>query len=74
MHIDGAIRIYDKNEWENRQKTHVRKSGKIGKRIKVFRVNADVSRETLGVLCSNFFIWNFDIARYFGAEIPEDFF
>lgn len=72
-HLDGAIRIYDQNEWDIRKASHVRKSGKIGKRIKVFRVNAEISRDSLGTLCSNFFVWNYDVARYFGAEIPEDF-
>jgi len=73
VHLDGAIRIYDQNEWDSRQSSHVRKSSKIGKRIKVFRVNAEISRESLGAICSNFFVWNYDVARYFGADIPKDF-
>jgi hypothetical protein len=73
VHLDGAIRIYDPGEWDSRQASHVRKSGKIGKRIKVFKVDTEVSRDSLGAVCSNFFVWNYDVARYFGAEIPKDF-
>lgn len=73
IHLDGAIRIYDPGEWDSRQTSHVRRSGKIGKRIKVFRIDTEVSRDCMGAVCSNFFVWNYDVARYFGADIPKDF-
>ena len=73
VHLDGAIRIYTPDEWEMRLKSHVRNIGKIGKRVKIFRINKEVSRGCLGNISSNFFVWNYDVSRYFGVNIPEDF-
>lgn len=64
-HLDGAIRIYSASEWDKRHASHVRHSGKIGKRIKVFRIDREVSRECLNDLCANYFVWNQDVANYF---------
>jgi len=72
VHIDGAIRVYNTEEWDCRQASHVRSAGKIGKRIKVFRIDTEVSRDCMGAVCSSFFVWNNDVARYFGADIPKD--
>lgn len=72
VHLDGAIRVYDPEEWDNRQASHVRSSGKIGKRIKIFRIDTEVSRDCMGKVCCSFFVWNNDVARYFGADLPED--
>jgi hypothetical protein len=38
IHCDGAIRIYDISELEQRLQIHVRKAGKMGNRIKIFRI------------------------------------
>lgn len=73
VHLDGAIRIYTPDEWEMRLKSHVRKIGKIGKRVKIFRISKEVSRECLGNIASNFFVWNYDVSRYFGVKVPEDY-
>ena len=73
IHLDGAIRIYNIDEWQSRRSSHVRVSGKVGKRFKIFRVDADIDPDCMGSVCSNFFIWNNDVARYFGADIPEGF-
>ncbi|MCK5051108.1 MAG: hypothetical protein KAS53_05185 [Candidatus Cloacimonetes bacterium] len=64
-HTDGAIRIYDSVELKYRNTVHVRKSGKIGKRIKIFKVNGDIKREDWCILVSAFFVWNNDIYKYF---------
>lgn len=72
IHLDGAIRVYKPEEWEIRKANHVRNSGKIGKRIKIFRVGTDVPRDCIGTVCSSFFVWNYDVARYFGANISND--
>ena len=73
IHLDGALRIYKDKNWEKRKDIHLRKSGKVGVRVKLFRIDAPVDRNVFGVLCSNFFVWNNDVERYFGAEIPDDF-
>jgi hypothetical protein len=64
-HTDGAIRIYDSIKLEQRDSVHVRNSGKIGKRIKIFKINGDIKREDWCNLVSAFFVWNQDIYNYF---------
>lgn len=72
-HCDGAIRIYDKQEFENRSKFHIRNSEvrKIGKRIKIFQYDAkdnderELSKDMFSLLAVNFFVWNEDVINYF---------
>lgn len=64
-HLDGAIRYFDEPEWSERMELHIRKSGKIGKRVKLFLVDEDISLETMSNLCANFFVWNDDVINYF---------
>jgi hypothetical protein len=70
VHLDGALRIYDRNELLARQKQHVRDAGKAGRRIKLFRTDHSISRECLADLAVTYFVWNDDIARYFGPTRP----
>jgi hypothetical protein len=73
-HCDGAIRFYSEDELIIRSKSHLRDPDvrKIGKRIKVFQFDSptnahiEISKETLCSLAMNFFIWNYDVLRYFG--------
>jgi hypothetical protein len=55
IHMDGAIRIYSQEDWRKRRSSHVRKAGKSGIRVKVFRIDCEVTRETLSLLCPQFF-------------------
>jgi hypothetical protein len=71
VHLDGAIRVYNSKEWDIRQKSHLRKEGKIGKRIKIFLIDSEISRDVLSSICTSFFVWNYDVARYFGSDFPE---
>jgi hypothetical protein len=71
IHLDGAIRLYNRAELEDRVKLHVREAGKAGQRIKLFRTDHPVSRECLSDLAVSFFVWNDDIARYFGPARRE---
>jgi hypothetical protein len=64
-HTDGAIRIYDSIELTQRDLVHVRNSGKIGKRVKIFKIDGDIKREDWCCLVSTFFVWNQDIYNYF---------
>ena len=68
-HADGSIRIYSKNDLENRIQTHVRKIGKIGVHVKLFEINGEISQKKWSELVQNFFIWNEDIRDYFQSEI-----
>lgn len=72
-HCDGAIRIYDKQELQNRSKFHIRNSEvrKIGKRIKIFQYDSkdndgrELTKEIFSLLAVNFFVWNEDVVNYF---------
>ena len=71
VHLDGAVRIYSSDEWDIRREHHVRNAGKAGLRVKVFRVDHEITRDALSQICPQFFVWNYDVARYFGTAIPE---
>lgn len=70
-HLDGAIRFYTPSELDTREKVHVRNAGKIGRRTKVFRTDQPVDPATLSDIVQAFFVWNYDVARYFGAPVPD---
>jgi len=74
VHLDASVRIYSESEMRERLEfRHVRKAGKIGRRYKVFRIDEPVPVEVFSNLCTQFFVWNYDVQRYFGASIPIDF-
>ncbi|MFH1219115.1 MAG: hypothetical protein V1694_01505 [Candidatus Eisenbacteria bacterium] len=66
-HVDGAVRLYSQDDWGDRVQTHVRRAGKSGRRIKVFQINAEITSQLVCDLCPSFFVWNMDVARYFGS-------
>lgn len=70
-HLDGAIRFYTPSELDSRERMHVRNAGKAGRRTKVFRTDQPVDPATMGDIVQAFFVWNYDVARYFGAPIPD---
>jgi hypothetical protein len=72
-HLDGAVRVYTTGELMDRAMLHVRKVGKAGTRVKVFRTDREIEPELMGDLVVAFFMWNYDVARYFGAPVPGDF-
>jgi hypothetical protein len=74
VHCDGAIRIYNKQELEFRQKYHVRRSEvrKIAKRVKLFRIDEPISQELFMNLATNFMVWNQDVLKYFNPNFDED--
>jgi hypothetical protein len=70
-HFDGAVRAYTPSELDGRQNAHVRNAGKVGQRIKVFRTDQPIDPDTMGDIAQAFFVWNYDVARYFGASVPS---
>ncbi len=69
VHLDAAVRVYSNAEWIERiASRHVRLAGKAGRRHKVFRIDSPVTKETFANLCAQFFVWNSDVGRYFGAD------
>ncbi|MET0011703.1 MULTISPECIES: hypothetical protein [Dehalococcoides] len=69
IHCDGAIRIYEREELISRHRAHVRRIGKIGKRVKIFEVGGKISTEQWTNLVCAYFVWNNDLQNYFGAGI-----
>lgn len=65
IHMDGAVRIFSDDEWSTRKDCHIRKSDKIGTRVKTFLIDHHVSIEVLSSVCCNFFVWNRDVYQYF---------
>ena len=65
IHIDGAVRFFTKDEWIKRKDAHVRDIGKIGKRVKIFKLEGLFSKEVFTALLPSFFVWNMDIYQYF---------
>lgn len=70
-HLDGATRIFTRCELSTRANSHVRNAGKIGTRVKIFRTDQAIPRNALSALAEGFFVWNYDVPRYFGAPIPS---
>ncbi|MGA2111730.1 MAG: hypothetical protein ABSG98_06215 [Anaerolineales bacterium] len=67
-HVDGAIRFYSPRELEARLQTHVRKAGKVGQRVKIFRAEGRIDPLTWSSLAASFFVWNYDVMRYVTGE------
>jgi hypothetical protein len=64
-HFDGALRLYTSQELQARHSTHVRRCGKAGHRIKVFKLDTAVPKESFSLVSQAFFIWNTDVINYF---------
>jgi hypothetical protein len=71
IHLDGATRIYSEPEWKQRQKVHVHRAGKVGTRVKIFRIDDPIQPDVVSNLGGTFFVWNYDVSYFFGASVPE---
>ena len=67
IHCDGAIRYYNEDEFANRLTKHIKSNEvtRVGKRIKVFQVDGEISQQCLINLITSFFVWNHDVLDYF---------
>jgi hypothetical protein len=70
-HFDGALRIYTAQQMASRLKEHVRNAGKAGIRKKIFRIDAPVDRGAFSLIAQAFFIWNYDLTKYFRETIQQ---
>ena len=66
VHCDGAIRIYDFDELEKRKKLQLKDSEtrRMGKRIKIFRIDDILEQSLFSQLVSSFYVWNEDVKNY----------
>jgi len=73
VHLDGAIRYFSADEIDKRLGIHVRNSGKLGKRVKVFQLDGDISPLVWSTMVSSFFVWNYDVMNYVnnGENFPN---
>lgn len=71
IHIDGACRFFTQSEWDERVNVHVHRAGKVGIRVKVFRIDVPIEPGPVSNLGGSFFVWNYDIAKFFGADVPD---
>lgn len=70
VHLDGAIRLYTECECQARKSKHVHRAGKTGARIKVFCIDKPICPDVVSSLGGTYFVWNYDVARFFGASVP----
>lgn len=71
-HFDGALRIYTGEELKTRHSKHVRNSGKMGLRKKIFRINKPIDREAFSLIAQAFFVWNYDLNTYFRETLASN--
>jgi hypothetical protein len=70
-HLDGALRIYDMDQFEERLAAgHLRKAGKAGVRRKIFKIDEPVKRDAFSLIAQAFFVWNDDMKTYFTETLP----
>jgi hypothetical protein len=70
VHFDGALRIYTPEQLRTRHSKHLRNSGKMGLRRKIFRLDKPIDREAFSLIAQAFFVWNYDLATYFRETLP----
>ncbi len=71
-HLDCALRFMNSGEMSCREETHLRNAGKVGVRVKMLRIDHWITQTAFADLCAQFFVWNFDVARYCGADVAPD--
>lgn len=66
-HCDGAIRIYNQYEYQERLNYHIRNAEvrKSGKRVKLFQVDQEIDKFDFMKLATSFMVWNQDVFDYF---------
>lgn len=66
-HCDGAIRIYNQYEYQERLNFHVRNAEvrKTGIRVKLFQVDQEIDKFDFMKLVTSFMVWNQDVFDYF---------
>lgn len=70
-HLDGAIRLFSDGEWGHRSSGHVHRTGKVGVRRKVFRIDSPMPPDQVSDLGATFFVWNYDVSHFFGLRVPD---
>ena len=72
-HLDGAIRWYSEDLWQERLDKKLSDFGKKARREKLWRVDGDLSIKTWYELIHMFFRGNYSVGEYFGLPNPDDY-
>lgn len=67
-HPDAAVRYYTPSELVDRDRRHLKDLGKVGTRVKLFRLDGDLDREDWATILASAFVGNNDIRRYVSME------
>lgn len=71
-HADAAVRFYTPSELAVRDRQHLKDLGKVGRRVKLFRLDGDLDRADWTTVLASAFVWNNDIRRYVCMERDFD--
>ena len=72
IHLDGAVRIYNEDQWQLRLGQKITEFGKGATRMKLWRVDGELEIEAWYNLIHMFFKGNYTIGEYFGLSNPID--
>jgi hypothetical protein len=64
IHADFAIRFYSDDELVSRARKHLKDIGKVGRRVKLLRIDRDLARDEWATILAGAFVWNNDLAKY----------
>lgn len=73
-HLDGAVKVYLKDSYQNRKNTFMPKEFKSHSKVKLWRIDGDINIEVWSYLISLFFKCNEMIIQYFDPEKFEQVF
>jgi hypothetical protein len=72
-HLDGAVRLYDADLWNQRVQSKLSDFGKKARRMKLWRVDGSLALNDWYELIHMFFRGNYTIAEYFGLPSPDEY-
>lgn len=68
VHADAAVRYYSDSELASRGNQHVKDVGKVGVRVKLFRIDGTIERDDWATVLAGAFVWNNDVQRYASGQ------
>ena len=73
-HLDGAVKVYLKDSYQNRKNSFIPKEFKSHSKVKLWRIDGDINLDVWSHLISLFFKGNEMIIKYFDPEKFEQMF
>ncbi len=69
-HFDGAVRWYEKSRYDERLKTDIAAAKIVSHRLKLFRIDGDITEEEWAILTTHFFRQNNLVLAYLSRLNP----